>query len=64
MSLSDPSLRHCARATQLLLKKCQSGGEPLATLPNLTSLRFEPQTSCSRDERITIQPILIQESWP
>ena len=28
------------------------------------SLRFEPQTSRSRDERITIQPILIQESWP
>ena len=23
--------RHCARATQLLLKKCRSGNEPLAT---------------------------------
>ena len=27
-----PSLRHCARARQLLLKKCRSSGEPLATL--------------------------------
>ena len=34
------------------------------SVPNLTSPRFEPQTSRSRDERITIQPILIQESWP
>ena len=27
-----PSLRRCARATQLLSKKSRSGGEPLATL--------------------------------
>ena len=32
MSLQGPSLRHCARETQLLSKKCCSGGEPLATL--------------------------------
>ena len=31
-SLRGPSPRHCARATQLLSKKCCSGGEPLATL--------------------------------
>ena len=31
-SLRGPSLRHCARATQPLSKKCRSGGEPLATL--------------------------------
>ena len=31
-SLWGPSPRHCARATQLLSKKCRSGGEPLATL--------------------------------
>ena len=31
-SLRGPSLRHCARATQLLSKKCCSGVEPLATL--------------------------------
>ena len=30
--LRDPSARHCAPATQLLSKKCHSGGEPLATL--------------------------------
>ena len=31
-SLWGPSLRHCARATRFILKKCLSGGEPLATL--------------------------------
>ena len=31
-SWRGPSARHCARATQLLSKKCRSGGEPLATL--------------------------------
>ena len=31
-SWRGPSPRHCARATQLLSKKCCSGGEPLATL--------------------------------
>ena len=31
-SLRGPSPRHCARATQLLSKKCCSGGEPLAAL--------------------------------
>ena len=31
-SLRVPFPRHCARATQLLSKKCCSGGEPLATL--------------------------------
>ena len=31
-SWRGPSPRHCARATQLLSKKCHDGGEPLATL--------------------------------
>ena len=31
-SWRGPSPRHCARATQLLSKKCRNGGEPLATL--------------------------------
>ena len=31
-SLRGPSPRHCARAAQLLSKKCHSGGESLATL--------------------------------
>ena len=31
-SLQSPSPRYCARSTQLLLKKCPSGGDPLATL--------------------------------
>ena len=31
-SVQGPSPRHCPRAIQVLPKKCQSGGEPLATL--------------------------------
>ena len=31
-SLRGQSPRHCARATELLSKKCCSGGEPVATL--------------------------------
>ena len=31
-SLRGPSPRHCARATQFVLKKCPSSSEPLATL--------------------------------
>ena len=31
-SWRGPSPRHCAQATQLLSKKCRSGGDPLATL--------------------------------
>ena len=34
-SLRGPSTHHCARATQLLSKKCRNGGEPLATLSDL-----------------------------
>ena len=30
--LRGPPLLHCTRATQFLLKKCQSGGKPLKTL--------------------------------
>ena len=32
MSLRGPYPRHCARATQLLWKKCRCGGKPLTTL--------------------------------
>ena len=56
-SWRGPSPRHCARATQLLSKKCRNGGEPLATVSDLTGPRFEPQTSRSRDERVTARPI-------
>ena len=55
-SWRGPSPRHCARATQLLSKKCRSSGEPLATLSDLTGPRFEPQTSRFRDERVTARP--------
>ena len=39
MSWRGPSPRHCARATQLLSKKCRSGGKPLATLCPIWSAR-------------------------
>ena len=53
MSLRGQYRRHCARATQLLSKKCCIGGEPLAT----NGPRLEPKTSRSRDERVTARPI-------
>ena len=42
----------CANAAQRLSKKCRSGaiGD---TVTDLTGPRFEPQTSCSRDEHVT-----------
>ena len=49
-SLQSPPPRHCARATQLLSKKCCSNGY---AVPNLIGPRFEPQTSRFRDERVT-----------
>ena len=49
-----PFLRHCARATQLLSTKSSNGGEPLATVCGLTGPRFEPKTSRSRDDRVTV----------
>ena len=76
-SWRGPFPRHCARATQLLSKKCRSGGEPLATLC-LIRPALDPQTSRSRDERVTARPsgiqlqlnveslkvFEIQETWP
>ena len=52
-SLVGSFLRHSVRVTQLLSKKCHGGGgEPLATLFDLTGPRFELQTSRTRDERV------------
>ena len=39
------------QATQLLLRKSRSGGEPLAILSNLIGPRFKPHISPSRDSR-------------
>ena len=55
-NLRGPSLRHCARATQLLSKKCLNGGEPLAAVSDLTGLTFEPQISRSRYKCVTARP--------
>ena len=53
----------CERATQLLLKKCHSGGEPLANTEfNLTSSRFKPQSQKSTRYRSTNWPVTIGTS--
>ena len=44
-SLRGPFPRHCAQATQLW----RAVGN---TVSDLTSPRFEPKTSCSRDKRV------------
>ena len=44
MSWLGPSPRHCARATQLLLNKYRSGGEPLAPLSPVRDLNLRPPT--------------------
>ena len=49
MSLRGPSSRHSALAARLLSKKCRCGN----TVFNLTGLRFELQTSRSREERVS-----------
>ena len=54
----SPSTRHCAKATQLLLKKCRSGREPLAALPDFTGPRFKPKKPCFIDECIIARPIV------
>ena len=53
-SLLGQSLRHCAQATQLLLKKCREVASHCQH--NLTDPRFEPQTSRSRDKRVIARP--------
>ena len=56
-SLGNPSSWHCARATQLLLKKCRSGGESLAKLcPIWLVQNMNLNNYCSRDKRVTAQP--------
>ena len=50
---AGPSTRHYARATQLLSKKCCHNGEPLASVSDLTGLKFESHTTRSRNERVT-----------
>ena len=57
-SLRGSSPRYCTRTTQLLpLKKCHRGDELGNTVSDLTGTRFEPQTFCSRDKRVTDRPI-------
>ena len=58
MSWRGPSPRHCARATQLRTFEEMSQRWRVVgnTVSDLTGPRFEPQTSRSRDERVTAQP--------
>ena len=54
-SWRGPSPPHCARATQLLSmsQRWRAVGN---TVSDLTGPRFKPQTSRSRDERVTARP--------
>ena len=56
-SLRDPSLRHCARAKQLLSKNVAAVASRwyrmVLNVFDLTGPRFEQQTFRFRDERVT-----------
>ena len=60
-SLRGPSPSHCARATQLLLKKCRCVGN---TVSDLTDPRSEPKTSRSIDEHVTARPTFQENELP
>ena len=49
---AGPIFASLRRTTQLISRKYCSGDEPLAT----SGSRFEPKTSCSRNERVTARP--------
>ena len=57
-TLLGPSTGHCARATLLRFSKksCSEWRAVGNTVSNLTSPKFEPQTSRSEDERVTARP--------
>ena len=55
--LRGSSPRQCARATQILSQQWLAVG---STVFDLTGPRFEPQTSRSRDERVTARPNELQ----
>ena len=58
MSWRGPSSRHCAPAgnTVLFEEMSQQWRDVGNTVSDLTSLKFEPQTSRSIDKRITARP--------
>ena len=58
MNLRGPYTRHCARKSQFRIfeKISQRWRAVDKTVPNFTNRRFEPQTSRSRDERVTAGP--------
>ena len=58
-----PSPSHCARATQFFFKENTVSvvSRIYNTVSDFTTLRFEPQTSCSKDEcRSTNRPVVFQ----
>ena len=60
-SLRGPFPRHCARATQLLSKKCRSGGKPLATLGPIRLARdsLAPETNALPLDQLASRKILL-----
>ena len=75
-SWRGPFPRHCTRATQLLSKKCRSGGEPLATLcpiwpardlnfrPPAPETNALPQRLFCRKSKIALSLMLTQTLTP
>ena len=53
LSLRAPSPRHCARETQLFEEMPQRWRAVINSVSDLTSPRFELQTSRSREDRVT-----------
>ena len=62
MSWRGPFPRHCAcrqmASSEGISQRWRAVGN---TLFDLTGPRFEPQTSCSRDERVTARPTAAQK---
>ena len=54
--LQDPSPRHCACRQHSPFQKNVAAMARLSTLSDLSSSKFEPKTSRSRDEGVTARP--------
>ena len=62
-SWRGPSPRHCARATQLLFEEMWQRWRAFgSTVSDLTGSKFKPQTSRSRDERVTARTTGLYEA--
>ena len=56
ISLQGSPPRHCAQATQILLKNAVAVASRQQHVYNLTGPKFEPQTFRSKNERVIARP--------